>query len=93
MANNVTDDLEMIYDRIRAITGQDPWDIPPEGTSQTVEPPLATSPVSEPKGNPRGTGQRDWAFSPTSGNADWTTTSLPENAYTMIFRIRSSRLE
>ena len=38
MANNVTDDLEMIYDRIRAITGQDPWDIPPEGTSQTVEP-------------------------------------------------------
>ena len=38
MANNVTHDLEMIYDRIRAITGQDPWDIPPEGTSQTVEP-------------------------------------------------------
>ena len=38
MANNVTDDLEMIYDRIRAITGQDPWDIPLEGTSQTVEP-------------------------------------------------------
>ena len=38
MANNVTDDREMIYDRIRAITGQDPWDIPPEGTSQTVEP-------------------------------------------------------
>ena len=38
MANNVTDDLEMIYDRIRAITGQDPWDILPEGTSQTVEP-------------------------------------------------------
>ena len=38
MANNVTDDLKMIYDRIRAITGQDPWDIPPEGTSQTVEP-------------------------------------------------------
>ena len=38
MANNVTDDLEMIYYRIRAITGQDPWDIPPEGTSQTVEP-------------------------------------------------------
>ena len=38
MANNVTDDLAMIYDRIRAITGQDPWDIPPEGTSQTVEP-------------------------------------------------------
>ena len=38
MANNVTDDLEMIYDRIRAITGQDPWDIPPEGTSQRVEP-------------------------------------------------------
>ena len=38
MANNVTDDREMIYDRIRAITGQDPWDIPPGGTSQTVEP-------------------------------------------------------
>ena len=38
MANNVTDDLEMIYDRILAITGQDPWDIPPEGTSQTAEP-------------------------------------------------------
>ena len=38
MANNVTDDLEIIYDRIRAITGQDPWEIPPEGTSQTVEP-------------------------------------------------------
>ena len=38
IANNVTDDLEMIYDRIRAITGQDPWDIPPEGTSQRVEP-------------------------------------------------------
>ena len=38
MANNVTDDLEMIYHRIRTITGKDPWDIPPEGTSQTVEP-------------------------------------------------------
>ena len=37
MANNVTDDLKMIYDRIRAITGQDPWDIPPEGTSQPVK--------------------------------------------------------
>ena len=38
MANNVTDDLEMIYHRIRTITGKDPWGIPPEGTSQTVAP-------------------------------------------------------
>ena len=38
MANNVTEDLERIYERIRALTGTDPWDIPPEGATQRIEP-------------------------------------------------------
>ena len=38
MANNVTEDLDRIYERIRALTGTDPWRIPPEGTTQGIEP-------------------------------------------------------
>ncbi len=38
MANNVTEDLDRIYERISELTGTDPWDIPPEGTSDHVQP-------------------------------------------------------
>ena len=38
MANNVTDDLDLIYQRIQAITGEDPWDVLPDGTNQPVQP-------------------------------------------------------
>lgn len=38
MANNVTEDLDRIYDRIEALTGNDPWEVPPEGTNQRIEP-------------------------------------------------------
>ena len=38
MANGVTHDLEIIYERIAALTGSNPWDVPPEGTSQVVSP-------------------------------------------------------
>ena len=44
MANNITLDLDLIYERISAITGENPWDIPPEGSSQAVEPRWRTSP-------------------------------------------------
>ena len=43
MANNVTDDLENIYQRIKALTGEDPWDILPEGNTQKLEPRWRTS--------------------------------------------------
>ena len=38
MANDVTHDLEMIHQQIERLTGEDPWEIPPEGTSETVKP-------------------------------------------------------
>ncbi len=36
MANGVTHDLEVIYERIAALTGTNPWEVPPQGTSQVV---------------------------------------------------------
>lgn len=38
MANNVTEDLDLIYARIRELTGTDPWGIPPEGASDGIQP-------------------------------------------------------
>ena len=38
MANDVTHDLEMIHERIARLTGEDPWEVPPEGTAETVRP-------------------------------------------------------
>ena len=38
MANNITSDLDNIYQKIEAITGENPWSIPPDGTDQPVEP-------------------------------------------------------
>ena len=38
MANNVTDDLDLIYQRIQAITGEDPWSKPAEGTTDVIQP-------------------------------------------------------
>ena len=37
MANNITMDLDLIYERISTVTGEDPWNTPPEGTDQTVQ--------------------------------------------------------
>ena len=38
MANDVTHDLEMIHQHTARLTGEDPWAVPPEGTSETVKP-------------------------------------------------------
>ena len=38
MANNVTDDLDLIYQRIQAITGEDPWSKPAENTNDLSVP-------------------------------------------------------
>ncbi len=38
MANDVTDDLEQIHQQIAQLTGEDPWSVPPEGTTGTVRP-------------------------------------------------------
>ncbi len=38
MANGLTHDLEIIYQRIAVLTGANPWEVPPEGTSQLVSP-------------------------------------------------------
>ncbi len=38
MANVVTEDLLRIHQRIADITGTDPWEVPPEGTTQIVKP-------------------------------------------------------
>ena len=38
MANGVTHDLETMYERIAALTGTNPWEVPPEGTSQAISP-------------------------------------------------------
>ena len=44
MANNVTDDLDLIYQGIQNITGADPWSTPAEGTSNIVRPRWRPSP-------------------------------------------------
>ena len=38
MANAATDDLIDIYNRIRELTGEDPWAVIPEGASETTSP-------------------------------------------------------
>ncbi len=38
MANSVTEDLGRVYRRIEELTGEDPWNIPPEGSTDTVSP-------------------------------------------------------
>ena len=38
IANNVTDDLDLIYQAIQNFTGRDPWSTPAEGTSDIVQP-------------------------------------------------------
>ena len=38
MANRVTDDLIRTYDEIAKLTGEDPWAVPPEGSSDPIEP-------------------------------------------------------
>ena len=38
MANRVTDDLNRLYDEIARLTGENPWDVPPEGSDNPIEP-------------------------------------------------------
>ena len=38
MANRVTDDLNLIYDEITRLTGEDPWAVPPEGSNDPIHP-------------------------------------------------------
>ncbi len=38
MANAATHDLERIYRRITELTGEDPWSVPSEGTTQVIVP-------------------------------------------------------
>ena len=38
MANRVTDDLNRIYDEITRLTGEIPWALPPEGSSDPIQP-------------------------------------------------------
>ena len=38
MANNATEDLDQIYERIRTITGEECWNTVPEGTNTRVQP-------------------------------------------------------
>ena len=38
MANDVTEDLDAIHQHIARLTGEDPWAVPPEGTTDTVRP-------------------------------------------------------
>ncbi len=38
MANRVTDDLNRIYDEITRLTGENPWAVPPEGSSDPIQP-------------------------------------------------------
>ena len=44
MANNITLDLDLIYERINAITGEMPWEIPPEGETEPINPRWQTEP-------------------------------------------------
>ena len=38
LANRVTDDLNRIYDEITRLTGENPWAVPPEGSSDPIQP-------------------------------------------------------
>lgn len=38
MANRVTDDLNRVYDEVARLTGENPWDVPPEGSDDPIEP-------------------------------------------------------
>ncbi len=38
MANSVTEDLDRVYRSIEELTGENPWNIPPEGSADTVAP-------------------------------------------------------
>ena len=38
MANRVTDDLNRIYEEIARLTGENPWDVPPEGSDDPIQP-------------------------------------------------------
>ncbi len=38
MTNSVTEDLDRVYRRIEELTGENPWNIPPEGSADTVSP-------------------------------------------------------
>ena len=38
MANDVTHDLDIIHECIARLTAEDPWAVPPEGTTDTVRP-------------------------------------------------------
>ena len=38
MANRVSDDLNRIYDEITRLTGENPWAVPPEGSSDPIQP-------------------------------------------------------
>ena len=38
MANDVTNDLEQLHQRVVELTGDDPWSVPPESGSDQVEP-------------------------------------------------------
>ena len=38
MANRVTDDLNRIYEEINRLTGENPWDVPPEGSNDPIQP-------------------------------------------------------
>ncbi len=38
MANRLTDDLHRIYWEIARLTGENPWDVPPEGDAQPMQP-------------------------------------------------------
>ncbi len=38
MANCVTDDIVRIYDEIARLTGENPWAVPPEGSSEPIQP-------------------------------------------------------
>ena len=38
MANAVTDDIQRIYRRIKEITGEDPWSVPPDDNSSPISP-------------------------------------------------------
>ena len=38
MANRVTDDLNLIYDEITRLTGENPWAVPPEGSNDPIQP-------------------------------------------------------
>ncbi len=38
MANRVTDDLNLIYEEITRLTGENPWAVPPEGSDDPIQP-------------------------------------------------------